>query len=60
MALVLWGEDLLPAAPDSCWGRTARVFTASGSLNTLHVPFVCIYGGCVCVYIYIYVLIIFN
>lgn len=52
-----------PLPPNPCWGRTVWVSTASGSLNVLHVPFVCIYGcACVCVYIYIYiyVLIIFN
>lgn len=53
------GKTCCPLPPDSCWGRTSRVFTASGSLNTLHVPFVLCTGGmgvCVCIYIFTYLL----
>ena len=58
------GKTCCPLPPDPCWGRTARVFTASGSVNAstflLYVytrACVCV---CVCVCVYIYVLIIFN
>ena len=56
------GKTCCPLPPDPCWGRTVRVFTASGSVNAstfLLYVYTCV-CVCVCVCVYIYVLIIFN